>query len=67
MPRAADVGFLIRFFTHLRNDRMGVRGLEETVDVDLAPLLGKSNVLFLSKFLIPEKDHPLVAEHLTDF
>ena len=45
MPCSANILFLVRFFTHLGNNRMRIDWLEKSVNVYLTPALGKFNVL----------------------
>ena len=57
MPGATDVFFLIGRFDDFRDLRIAIEWLEESIDVDLAPLLGEINVLLGREVLISEENH----------
>ena len=64
MPVAADVVDLVRVLSHLSDIRVTLDGLEEAVDVDLAPPLGEFDVLLGGDVLVTEEDDAVVYERL---
>ena len=67
MPCSANILFLVRFFTHLGNNRMRIDWLEKSVNVYLTPALGKFNVLVGCYILTTKKYYAVITKGLSYF
>ena len=62
VPFANNIGFLIGFFSHFGDNGILSYARKKSVDIDIAPALGKCDVLFLGEGLIAKEYHAIIRK-----
>jgi len=67
VPCGADVGALVWFLSHFRDDRVIFDWLEKSINVNFPPTPGEFDVLIRRYNLVAEKNHTVVGKCTPNF